>query len=89
MAEVALKWEFLNNQRKASAMNNVFIPQLPTLQNPLADLLARMDSQDSLNQESAKLSVEMSALLKELVHEQRQQGELLAKIAHWMQLQPK
>jgi hypothetical protein len=89
VAEVALQWEFLNNQRKASAMNNVFIPQPLTLQNPLADLLARMDSQDSLNQESAKLSVEMSALLKELVHEQRQQGELLAKIARWMELQPK
>jgi hypothetical protein len=70
-------------------MNNVFIPQPLTLQNPLADLLARMDSQDSLSQESAKLSVEMTSLLKELVHEQRQQGELLAKIAHWMQLQPK
>lgn len=66
-------------------MKDLEIKAIHLPQNPMADLLKRLDAQDALNQEQAKLLSETTELLREVVNEQRQQSELIAKIVQWIE----
>ena len=85
--QVNLNCKFLNKPSKGNPMNDNLIPLTPLHQNPMADLLARLNSQDRLNEQSALLQAEMTALLRGMVETQKSHSETLSKIQSWIDSQ--
>lgn len=85
----ALNCEFLNTPAKGNPMNNdALIPHIPQFQNPMKDLLTRLDSIDSLNQESVKWKQEVNALLREVVHQQQEMRRQIEQLLVGQSPQP-